>query len=66
MESTTAVNLSAACRTRSLRFGVVALATGLLIATVLAKLGVYWAWRLLLILPFLFAAHGFLQGLYGT
>ncbi|MCK6536405.1 MAG: hypothetical protein L6Q84_25835 [Polyangiaceae bacterium] len=66
MESTTAVNLSPSCRTRNLRIGVAVLAGGLLIATVLAKLGVYWAWRLLLVLPFLFASHAFLQGLYGT
>lgn len=42
------------------------LSGALVLAVVLAKLGVPWAWRLLLVVPFYVAANGFLQGLYGT
>jgi len=66
MVSSTASNLSASCRARGLRFGVVTLTGGLVLAVLLAKLGVPWAWRLLLVVPFYLAANGFLQGLYGT
>lgn len=66
MASSAASNLSPSCRARALRHGVAALAGALVLAVVLAKLGVPWAWRLLLIVPFYVAANGFLQGLYGT
>ena len=66
MESTAVTNLSPTCRARDLGIGVFALAGTLLVATVLAKTGVHWAWRLLLILPFALSARGFLQGRYGT
>lgn len=59
-------NLSPACSARGLRYGVVAVAAALISAVILAKLGVPWAARLLLLVPFYMAANGFLQGLYGT
>jgi hypothetical protein len=59
-------NLAPSCSARGLRFGLLSLTVALVSAVVLAKLGVPWAWRLLLIVPFFVAANGFLQGLYGT
>lgn len=66
LESTEASNLSPECRARDLGVGVLSLGGTLLLATLLAKLGVHWGWRLLLIVPFIVTAHGFLNGLYGT
>lgn len=66
MVTSAASNLSPGCRARGLRYGVATLSGALVLAVVLAKLGVPWAWRLLLVVPFYVAANGFLQGLYGT
>ena len=48
------------------RFGLFALSLALAVAVALVKVELHFAWRLLLFLPFFFAASGFYQGLYRT
>ena len=59
-------NLSPRAANVRVRYGLFALSLALAVAVALAKVEVRFEWRVLLFLPFFFAASGFYQGLYRT